>query len=144
MPRQEKQEEKKEDIVELAKIVQQAAMVHSNNQYWSESARRSTDERIALAEIQAKERTETARLRTEEFEFKVRMYTSDGMSGAEAMIAAKDLENREAQLRAEELKLKEDREALEHEKGTVRPYYFMGGVVVSIVTAGIIGFASSK
>jgi hypothetical protein len=138
MPRAE-ENNKDSSIVEIARIAQEAAAVHASNQYWSESARRSTDERIAMADIQSKERVETARLKAEEFELKVRMFVGDGMSGAEAMIAAKELESRDAQLRADELKSKQDREALEHEKATVRPYYFMGGVATALLTLGVIG-----
>lgn len=132
------------DIVRLAQMAKDAALVTAQNHHFAEQSRRQTEERIAMAEIQSKRDQELSRLKEEAFQFKVSSLIKDGMTSTEAMQVAYDIQSRDSKLSAGEQQLQKEREAFESEKSRFGPQYFIGGCVVTVVLCGMIYAFNTK
>lgn len=144
MAEPQRKEKNDNTVVELARIARDAANEQARRQYWAETDRRQTEERLALAEIKERERTSAAQLTENAFQFKVRVLMQDGMSGTEAMIMAKGMIEREEALKMEEDALKESRRAFESEKYWNGAWYFAGGSLAATCLAVIVAGAKQS
>jgi hypothetical protein len=107
-----------------------AAQILSNNYYWSETQKNHNDNRTKMEQINAFTKIEQEKIKEANFQFVVQAFKQDGYSYENAMIKAKEFQEREEKLIIAENKLKFDRQDLEFEKYWIRIWYSLGGCVV--------------